>query len=136
LNAPVPEFFDVTMVGNILNRFAKDMETTDVTIPEYLNMFLFQLFSLSSVVGLCIWSVPPFIVLVVPVVIFVVYMFLRFAPFSRDIKRLESVSRTPVYSSFSETLTGKSFLLLINPSFLILSSDIWLQVWRQLEHMV
>ena len=106
LKAPVPTFFDVMMVGNILNRFAKDMETTDVTIPEFLNMFLYQFFTLFSVVGLCIWSVPLFIVLVIPVVVFVVTMFFRFAPFSRDIKRLESVSRTPVYSSFSETLTG------------------------------
>ena len=110
LNAPVPDFFDVTKVGNILNRFAKDMETTDVTIPEFMNMFLFQFMTLLSVVGLCIWSLPPFTVLVLPVLVFVLNLFLHFAPFSRDIKRLESVSRTPVYSSFSETLTGACLL--------------------------
>lgn len=107
LRAPVPLFFDVTAAGSVLNKFAKDMETADVTIPEFLNMFLFQVFSLLSVVALCVWSVPAFALLVLPIVAVVLRVFLRFAPFSRDIKRLESVSRTPVYSSFSETLTGE-----------------------------
>lgn len=53
---------------------------------------------------MCISSSPWFIVLFLPIacMFFVLYTFFRCT--SREVKRMEGVSRSPVYSSFTETL--------------------------------
>jgi ABC-type multidrug transport system fused ATPase/permease subunit len=106
LNAPINLFFDVQTVGSMLNRFAKDLETIDVNIPEYTFMMLNQLFVIMSVLILCVWSVPPFLLVSTPLCAALVLTGRRFICISRDLKRLEAVSRSPIYSSFSETLSG------------------------------
>jgi len=106
IRAPIPTFFDVQTMGSVLNRFAKDMETVDVNIPEYLYMTLLQLFILLSVLVLCVWSIPVLLVIVIPLLIGLGLVGYKFSCVSRDLKRMEAISRTPVYTSFSETLVG------------------------------
>ena len=36
LSAPISTFFDVRTVGEILNRFAKDMEVVDSLVPDFM----------------------------------------------------------------------------------------------------
>ena len=38
--APVDKFFDVTPVGEITNRFAKDMDVVDATLPDFMMQLL------------------------------------------------------------------------------------------------
>lgn len=106
LSAPVPTFFDTHTVGNVLNRFSKDMETVDVNIPEFLLQFLINWAQVISVFALCIWSVYWFVIVLAPLAYGFYRVYLFFSAASRDLKRLESVSRSPIYSSLSETLTG------------------------------
>lgn len=106
LHAPVPLFFDVQTVGSILNKFGKDLETIDVNIPEFFYQTCLQFFILSSVVILCIWSLPLLALYFIPLFSALVYMARKYSFVSRDLKRLESISRTPIYSSFTETLSG------------------------------
>ncbi len=106
LSAPITTFFDTHTVGAILNRFSKDMETVEVSIPEFMLQLLINWFQVFSVFGLCIWASPWFVIILIPLGFgfFKVYTF--FSCSSRDLKRLESVSRSPIYTSLSETLTG------------------------------
>ena len=104
--APVPTFFDTHTVGEVLNRFAKDLEIVDTSIPEFFLQFLTNWFQISSIFILCIWSTPYFLAFMAPLAYAFYKVYVNFACVSRDLKRLESVSRTPVYSSFSETLNG------------------------------
>jgi ABC-type multidrug transport system fused ATPase/permease subunit len=106
LAAPIPTFFDIQTVGSLLNKFGKDMETIDVNIPEFLYQTCLQFFVLLSVVLLCIWSLPLLILFFIPLFSLLVWMARRYSFVSRDLKRLEAISRTPLYSSFTETLTG------------------------------
>lgn len=106
LAAPVPLFFDTHTIGAILNRFAKDMETVDSNVPEFLLQLIVNWFQVFAVFGLCIWASPWFAILLVPMCLVFFKMYVFFSSASRDLKRLEAVSRSPIYSSLSETLAG------------------------------
>lgn len=59
-----------------------------------------------SIFALCVASTPFFVVPLFLLAFAFQYIFSVFRATSRDLKRLESVSRSPVYSSFSEALNG------------------------------
>jgi len=101
-------FFDVTPSGRILNRFAKDMDVIDMLLPgqcqnvvdAYLQVLatlviiaIVQYYNLIGIVPLC-----------------VIYYILQklYRHTSREIQRIESVTRSPVYAHLSETLNGLS----------------------------
>eukprot|EP00981_Chlorochromonas_danica_P010658 scaffold3296_cov159-Ochromonas_danica.AAC.25 len=106
LAAPVPLFFDTHTIGAILNRFAKDMETVDSNVPEFLLQLIVNWFQVFAVFGLCIWASPWFAILLAPMGLLFYKVYVFFSSASRDLKRLEAVSRSPIYSSLSETLAG------------------------------
>jgi ABC-type multidrug transport system fused ATPase/permease subunit len=106
LSAPITTFFDTHTVGAILNRFSKDMETVEVNIPEFMLQLLINWFQVFSVFGLCIWASPWFVIILIPLALGFYRVYSYFSGSSRDLKRLESVSRSPIYASLSETLTG------------------------------
>jgi ABC-type multidrug transport system fused ATPase/permease subunit len=82
------------------------METVDSSIPEFFLQLLIGWFQVASIFVLCIWSTPYFSIFILPLVFAFYKIYVNFACISRDLKRLESISRTPIYSSFSETLHG------------------------------
>eukprot|EP01113_Clastostelium_recurvatum_P036804 TRINITY_DN5307_c0_g1_i12.p1 TRINITY_DN5307_c0_g1~~TRINITY_DN5307_c0_g1_i12.p1 ORF type:complete len:1467 (+),score=254.63 TRINITY_DN5307_c0_g1_i12:503-4903(+) len=107
-------FFDTTPVGRILNRFTKDQDTLDNTLPSFmfdlLNCLLMVLLSLILVV-----VASPFFLIVVGPLGFVYWIIQRYyVATSREIQRLDSVSTSPVYSHFTETLNGVSTIRAFN----------------------
>ena len=105
LHAPVL-FFDINPAGRILNRFSQDVGCMDEELPMaflvLVTLYLLFLFSLlvPAVVNLWIFGI------VVPFVGVFVYLTTYYSRTSRELKRLESISRSPVFSLFSETMTG------------------------------
>ena len=105
LQAPVL-FFDTTPAGRILNRFSKDIGCIDEILPKtFLSAIQYLLFVGSAALvpsitnfWLCFVSLPIFLAFV-----FVTRYYLKT---SRDLKRLESICRSPVFSHFSETMDG------------------------------
>jgi len=99
-------FFDAHPVGRILNRFAQDTYTIDDSLPFMLNIFLAQAFGLFGTT-LVLLLASPWSVLVL-LVVAVVYQRLQtfYRASSRELKRLDSISRSPVFSHFSETMDG------------------------------
>ncbi|KAL8175271.1 UNVERIFIED_CONTAM: Multidrug resistance-associated protein 1 [Gekko kuhli] len=103
-------FFERTPSGNLVNRFSKEIDTIDSTIPQIIKMFMGSLF---NVIGACIIILlaTPIAAVVIPPLGFVYFFVQRFyVATSRQLKRLESVSRSPVYSHFNETLLGVSII--------------------------
>lgn len=105
LRAPL-RFFDTTPIGRILNRFAKDVETIDSTIPNDLINFIIQwIIIFSSIITVSV-VLPVFIFPMVVVAGINVALGIMFVSTSRELRRMDSVSRSPMFSHFSETLVG------------------------------
>ncbi|XP_078081989.1 ATP-binding cassette sub-family C member 3 isoform X2 [Mustelus asterias] len=103
-------FFDTTPIGRLINRFGKDVNMIDEVIPLTFQMFLMTFFVSISTIIVVTASTPWFTLLIVPLA-FVYFLVQRFyVATSRQLKRLESVSRSPIYSHFSETITGCSVI--------------------------
>ncbi|KAM3916374.1 multidrug resistance-associated protein 1-like isoform 2-T3 [Leptodactylus fuscus] len=103
-------FFERTPSGNLVNRFSKEMDTIDSMIPQIIKMFMGSLF---NVIGACIVILiaTPIVAVMIPPLGLLYFFVQRFyVATSRQLKRLESVSRSPVYSHFSETLLGASVI--------------------------
>ena len=100
-------FFDVTPIGRVINRFSQDMATIDEdlasTVSQALGMGSAVLGSLGAICGS---TKGTFVILFVPLS----YLYFRFNLYFRAsntaIARLESVSRSPIYADFSQTLGG------------------------------
>ncbi|XP_075435703.1 ATP-binding cassette sub-family C member 3 isoform X3 [Ascaphus truei] len=103
-------FYDTTPIGRIINRFSKDIYVIDEVIPPTILMFLSTFFASFSTMIVIVSSTPLFAVVIVPLAF--VYFFVQrfYVATSRQLKRLESVSRSPIYSHFSETITGASII--------------------------
>eukprot|EP00935_MAST-01C_sp_MAST-1C-sp1_P001017 g1017.t1 len=106
MRAPVPTFFDVTPVGEITNRFAKDTDIVDTTLPDFMMQLLQNAFHVVSILALQAASSPYFLIFAAALLWFFHGVRERFKCCVRDAKRLEGSSRTPIYRSFAETLAG------------------------------
>uniref|UniRef100_A0A2K5RIC2 Multidrug resistance-associated protein 1 n=1 Tax=Cebus imitator TaxID=2715852 RepID=A0A2K5RIC2_CEBIM len=109
LRSPM-SFFERTPSGNLVNRFSKELDTVDSMIPQVIKMFMGSLF---NVIGACIIILlaTPIAAVIIPPLGLIYFFVQRFyVATSRQLKRLESVSRSPVYSHFNETLLGVSVI--------------------------
>lgn len=100
------QFFDTTPLGQLMNRFSKDIEAVDQDVAPIAVGVLGCLFSLITIVVLISAITPAFLVagLFITIIYFAIGQF--YLRSSRDLKRLESVQRSPLYQQFGETLSG------------------------------
>ncbi|XP_071095599.1 multidrug resistance-associated protein 1-like [Haliotis cracherodii] len=107
LRSPM-SFFDTTPIGRIVNRFSRDVETVDNNLPGVLRMWINCVFSVMGTLIVISYSTPIFLSVIIPLAI-LYYLVQRFyIATSRQLKRLESTTRSPIYSHFGETVTGAS----------------------------
>ncbi|XP_068143958.1 ATP-binding cassette sub-family C member 10 [Drosophila tropicalis] len=99
-------FFDITSVGRILNRFSSDTNTVDDSLPFILNILLAQLVGLIGALFVSLYAMPWLGLVVVPMVPIYLNLQQRYRHASRDIKRLSSNAMSPLYTHFTETLQG------------------------------
>lgn len=99
-------FFDSTPVGRTLQRFSRDLEAVDIHLRWSFEHSI-KCFAQVLLTLLLIVSVLPFVVLVM-IPVFRVYYFMQktYRASSREAKRLDSISRSPRYAHFKETLQG------------------------------
>uniref|UniRef100_A0A8C3AFR5 ABC-type glutathione-S-conjugate transporter n=1 Tax=Cyclopterus lumpus TaxID=8103 RepID=A0A8C3AFR5_CYCLU len=103
-------FFDTTPLGRIINRFSKDIYIIDEALPSTVLMFLATFFASLSNMIVIVSSTPIFAVVIAPLAFVYIFVQRFYVATSRQLKRLESVSRSPIYSHFSETVTGSSVI--------------------------
>uniref|UniRef100_A0A670ZSU0 ABC-type glutathione-S-conjugate transporter n=1 Tax=Pseudonaja textilis TaxID=8673 RepID=A0A670ZSU0_PSETE len=103
-------FFDSTPTGRIMNRFAKDIFTVDETIPISLRSWMSCFFMiLSTLVIICI-ATPYFAIITLLLGILYYFILQFYVATSRQLRRLDSVTRSPIYSHFGETVSGLSVI--------------------------
>ncbi|XP_052159889.1 ABC transporter C family member 13 isoform X2 [Oryza glaberrima] len=107
IGAPV-SFFDQNPSGRILNRLSSDLYAIDDSLPFILNIFGANFFSLLGTLVVISYSQVSFLLILVP--LWLIYRNVQFyyRSTSREVRRLDSVARSPIYSSFTETLDGSS----------------------------
>jgi len=99
-------FFDTTPLGRILNRFSKDIYTIDEQLQSTLYMYLQTLTRVFATVAVITVATPWFLVVIVPLLWVYRWTQNYYIPSSRQLKRIESSLRSPVFSHFSESLDG------------------------------
>ncbi len=114
LNAPINKFYDVTPSGRILNRLSKDQSVVDGLLITTINSLIGQSFSALSVIVICSYVVP-WVLIIVPISMFIGYRIQNFyLKSSRELMRLESISRSPIIQHFSETISGSETIRAYN----------------------
>ncbi|RMX59922.1 hypothetical protein pdam_00001176 [Pocillopora damicornis] len=105
LQAPVL-FFDSNSVGRILNRFSKDIGWLDEQLPRKFQLAIDS--TLNVLASLIVPAVmnPWLIFILIPLISVAIYLSTYYLKTSRELKRLASISRSPVFSHISETLDG------------------------------
>ncbi|KAF6731478.1 Canalicular multispecific organic anion transporter 1 [Oryzias melastigma] len=109
LRAPMV-FFDTTPIGRVVNRFAKDIFTIDEAIPHSFRSWLLSLLAVLGTLFVISLAIPFFTIVIIPLA--VIYFFVQrfYVATSRQLHRLDSVSRSPIYSHFGETVSGLSVI--------------------------
>ncbi|GAB7347716.1 hypothetical protein MBLNU459_g5273t1 [Dothideomycetes sp. NU459] len=99
-------FFDSTPLGQLMNRFSKDIELVDQEIAPVAVGVVHCMASIITIVILISVITPAFLIagFFITILYFLIGSF--YINSSRDLKRLESVQRSPLYQQFGETLSG------------------------------
>ncbi|XP_037656315.1 multidrug resistance-associated protein 4 isoform X2 [Choloepus didactylus] len=105
LKAPVL-FFDRNPIGRILNRFSKDIGHMDDLLPLTFLDFIQSFLQVVGVVAVAVAVIPWIAIPLIPLGIIFFYLRRYFLETSRDVKRLESTTRSPVFSHLSSSLQG------------------------------
>lgn len=107
LKAPL-SFFQENPLGRILNRFQSDLHRVDVLLPTSLWMVLDNLFILSTALILAVISVP-WVLLTAPLLLVCYLRITRlYRSAAREMLRLDSVCKSPLYSHFGQTLAART----------------------------
>lgn len=101
-------FFDSTPLGRIMNRFSKDMEAVDQDLSGMTSHVVNCFFGAVSITVLVVAITPSFLFFAILIVIAYYFIGSFYLSASREIKRLDSISKSPIYQHFGETLSGVS----------------------------
>ncbi|KAF2637665.1 ATP-dependent bile acid permease-like protein [Massarina eburnea CBS 473.64] len=99
-------FFDQTPLGQLMNRFSKDIESVDQEVAPVAIGVVHCLASIITIVILISIITPGFLIAGFFITILYALIGRFYINSSRDLKRLESVHRSPLYQQFGETLSG------------------------------
>ncbi|KAJ7671586.1 ABC transporter [Mycena polygramma] len=105
MHAPM-SFFETTPLGRIVHRFTKDCDTIDSTLGEALRMFFATFANIIGAIILIAVILPWFLIAVVCILIMYVYFAAFYRSSAREIKRLDAILRSALYTHFSESLSG------------------------------
>lgn len=105
LRSPM-SFFETTPAGRILNRFSSDIQAVDSSLQWIFAFFFRSILNYVVTVVLISYNMPWF--LAVNAVLLVIYLYYQtfYITLSRELKRLTSVSVSPIMSLMGESLGG------------------------------
>ncbi|KAL6500336.1 Multidrug resistance-associated protein 4 [Orobanche hederae] len=105
LHAPM-SFFDTTPSGRILTRASSDQTNVDIMIPFFMSMTVAMYFTLLSIIIITCQYAWPTIILLIPLAWLNIWYRGYYLATSRELTRLDSITKAPVIHHFSESITG------------------------------
>ncbi|KAG2344835.1 hypothetical protein BDR05DRAFT_1016249 [Suillus weaverae] len=97
---------DVTPAGRMLNRFGKDIETIDSNLASSLSAVNSSLATFAAAIITVVIFFPIFLIPAIVIGFFYRMLALGYLKTGRDLRRMESNSRSPIFSGFGELLEG------------------------------
>ncbi|KAM3859189.1 ATP-binding cassette sub-family C member 9 [Diretmus argenteus] len=105
IHAPI-RFFDITPLGQILNRFSADTNIIDQHIPPTLESLTRSTLLCLSAIGVISSITPIFLVALVPLAVAFYFIQKYFRVASKDLQDLDDSTQLPLLCHFSETAEG------------------------------
>ncbi|SJL03580.1 related to YCF1-Vacuolar ABC transporter responsible for vacuolar sequestration of glutathione-S-conjugates [Armillaria ostoyae] len=122
MHAPL-SFFELTPTGRILNLFSRDTYVVDQILARAIQ-------NLCRTLAVCVFivlvigsSFPLFLLSVIPLGYFYLQVMKYYLATSRELKRLDAVSRSPIFAWFSESLAGLSTIRAFNQGSLFIAAN-------------
>lgn len=109
LRSPM-SFFETTPIGRILNRFSNDVYKVDEVLGRVFGMFFSNTVKVLFTILVICFSTWQFIFIAIPLGVLYLYYQQYYLKTSRELRRLDSVSRSPIYANFQESLNGVSVI--------------------------
>ena len=103
-------FFETTPVGRIINRFSSDMDAVDSSLQYIFSFFFKSILTYLVTVILVGYNMPWFLVFNMFLLGIYIYYQTFYIVLSRELKRLISISYSPIMSLMSESLNGYSII--------------------------
>ncbi|KAK7967839.1 ATP-dependent bile acid permease [Apiospora aurea] len=103
-------FFSRHPLGQITNRFSRDVGVVDQLLASFSVSALQIAASVAMAVGLILWALPSLYMKVTLAVVFLMYCAVvrMYIGGARDLKRIEAAARSPLYQLVSETMAGRA----------------------------
>ncbi|KAG1678456.1 Multidrug resistance-associated protein 1 [Nymphon striatum] len=107
MRAPM-SFFDTTPMGRIINRFSRDVNTMDTTLITEIEKFTFFIWRvLGAVIIICV-NIPVFTIIAFIMAVIYCGIMAKSIRSIRQLMRLESIYRSPVFSHVQESISGST----------------------------
>ncbi|KAL4065666.1 hypothetical protein V8B97DRAFT_2010327 [Scleroderma yunnanense] len=97
---------DITPQGRMLNRFGKDVETIDGNLASSMSSVNSSLATFAAAIITVAFFFPPFLIPAAIMGYFYRMLAIGYLNTGRDLRRMESNSRSPIFSGFAELLEG------------------------------
>ncbi|KAF7360533.1 hypothetical protein MVEN_00784300 [Mycena venus] len=124
MNAPL-SFFETTPTGRTLNLFSRDVYVLDTILPRWVQMFFRMSATGLSVVIVIGANFPLFLLSIIPLGWFYLRVMKYYLATSRELKRLDAVSKSPIVGWFSESLAGVSTIRAFNQLSVFVKANQW-----------
>ncbi|XP_021763157.1 LOW QUALITY PROTEIN: ABC transporter C family member 14-like [Chenopodium quinoa] len=105
LHAPM-SFFDTTPSGRILSRASSDQTNVDILVPFVLNLTIAMYITLLSIIIITCQYAWPTVFLLIPLGWLNLWYRGYYLATSRELTRLDSITKAPVIHHFSESISG------------------------------
>jgi len=99
-------FFSSNPSGRILNKFAKDQNLADELLPTVLFNFVDSFSIVIAAIIIIMIALPYLAVILIPLGYLFIIVRKKYLTSSREVKRLEAISRSPLFTTFGNSLNG------------------------------
>ena len=126
-------FFDTTPTGRIINRYAKDVDTIDASIPDNFSSFLATTCKILGGLTVIAMSTPLAITAFVP--LFVLYFFIQVLDISTGVKKEGVENSLVLFSRFCFRFVLNFFLCEVSCLVILTACVLWKKTFeRQCVH--
>ncbi|KAJ3278206.1 hypothetical protein HDU79_001788, partial [Rhizoclosmatium sp. JEL0117] len=101
-------FFETNPSGRIISRFSRDFTETDRMLPRLFQSVTEMALNLTGTFLLIIYASPWMLIVIAAIIPVYLYILKLYRSSLRELKRIEALERSPLYSQISESFAGMS----------------------------